>query len=52
MDELLWIDAQKFIDLAIAITAAVALGLVVVQAAYLLLLAVVLAQTKRSTEKQ
>ena len=51
MDDLLWIDAQKFIDLAITVTAVIA-GLIVVQAAYLLLLAIVLTRTKHSTKKQ
>ena len=52
MDDLLWIDAQKFINLASTVMLVMVAGLIVVQAAYLLLLAIVLAQTKRSTEKQ
>ena len=52
MDDLLWIDAQKLVDLAITFTVVVAAGLIAVQAAYLLLLAIVLGRTKRSTEEQ
>lgn len=52
MDDLLWIDAQKIIDLAIAVTVVVTVGLIVLQAAYLLLLALVLWRTKRSAREQ
>ena len=52
MDDLLWIDAQKFIDLAITATVGITVGLIVVQAAYLLLLAIALGRGKRSAEKQ
>ena len=52
MDDLLWIDAQKFVDLAITFTAVVAAGLIAVQALYLLLLAIVFGRTKRPMEEQ
>ena len=51
MNEFPWFDAQKVIDLALVVTAAVAVGLIVLQAAYLLLLAIALGRSKRSSEK-
>ena len=52
MDELLWIDAQKIVDLALVVATVVAVGLIVVQAAYLLMLTIVLAREKRSSKER
>jgi len=52
MDDFLWAGAAKVINLAITATVVITVCLIVVEAAYLLLLAIALARTKRTTDRQ